>query len=259
LTVAAGSTRGTGRTLRTGVARGSGVARLEGFGLSRLASFAGRTIGTRFAGRTRGTLGTRRARRSILSGTAGVARFSGVARGTGRTRWTGGTLWAWLARGRGDGNTRRRRGLSRHTGHTGGTGLARLTRQTGRSGGSGWSGKAAALATALDVGVRVDDGLATVAGLTAGSVVGGALRDGLEVVHLTPDVLRTALAELHLVVHLLADMLNVVVDHGKRDADGKDCDNAEGHSGIGHELVGLDPTVHLHPGWRCEAPSRSSR
>lgn len=52
-------------------------------------------------------------------------------------------------------------------------------------------------------------------------------------------------------VHLSADVVDVVVDHGEGHNDGENSDDREGHGRVGHEFVGPHAAVRLHfvQGW----------
>jgi len=58
----------------------------------------------------------------------------------------------------------------------------------------------------------------TTAVLSTRAVAGWRLWHVFQVADLAPDVLGGALAELHLVLHLVSDVAHIVVHHGQRDA-----------------------------------------
>jgi len=67
-----------------------------------------------------------------------------------------------------------------------------------------------------------------------------------DVANFRPDVFGGALAEGDLVVHLVADLVHVVVHHGKRHANGENGYYGKSDGRIGHEPVGLDPVFGFH-------------
>lgn len=75
-----------------------------------------------------------------------------------------------------------------------------------------------------------------VAGLAGGSVVS---RHALDVVYLVENGLGRSLAVLHLMVHLLLQVVDIAVDHGQGNTNGEDGHNREENSRIGYEAIRL--------------------
>jgi len=214
---------------------GSGIAR--GSSWSSLSGWSGGSLRARFAGWCVG------------SWFASIAGRSWVTSRSWWAGWAGWSLWArlawwrrdWLAWGgwRLSGGARKTRGAGFAV-------LARLASTTGWAWRS-WQ-TATVAASSADAWAGVDNGSVAVSfGLTTSAVVGTAFSgNSLQMVHLRPDVFGGALAEGHLVMHLSAHMVNVVVDHRQGDADGKHCDNGEGDRRVGDKLVRLDAPVDFH-------------
>jgi hypothetical protein len=78
------------------------------------------------------------------------------------------------------------------------------------------------------------------------STVYGEVSEGFHVIDLNTDVFGGAFAEGELVVHLAADVVDVIVDHRKGHNNRKDCDDGEGDCRVGDELVGPHAAIGLH-------------
>ena len=131
------------------------------------------------------------------------------------------------------------------TGFTGTTGFTRSTRWTRRSGQAAGVAAATSSSTATGSSATADTGVTTVTSLTGGTV-STSNGDVLQALDFSPDVLGGALAEDDFIVHLSANMMNIIVDHGKGDTDGEDCDNREGDGGIRHEAVSFNSVFKIH-------------
>jgi hypothetical protein len=83
-------------------------------------------------------------------------------------------------------------------------------------------------------------------GLTPlGGVVGGEVSnaDGLVSTSFTHNILGSGFALEEIYLRFVPNVLDIVVDHGQRNAYGENGDGAESHSGVSHVTVGLVSVV----------------